>query len=74
MNSIANQYKRWKSTEFRQFISYSGPDVLKKMLKNDMYFNFLTLHVAVTILSSEQLQTNFINQAHNCIKYFFKLL
>lgn len=48
------EYKRWKATEFRQFLLYTGPVVLKHVLSNDMYLNFLTLHIAVTILSNNK--------------------
>lgn len=66
------EYKRWKATEFRQFLLYTGPVVLKKVLNNDMYLNFITLHMAVTILSNHHLQSQFIHQSENCFKYFFQ--
>jgi len=44
--------KLWKGTEFRQFLLYTGPVVLKNVLREDMYINFITLHIAVTILVS----------------------
>lgn len=66
------EYKRWKATEFRQFLLYTGPVVLKGVLSNDMYLNFLTLHIAVTILSSNLLQSHFINPADTCLKYFIE--
>lgn len=44
--------KLWKATEFRQFILYTGPVVLKGILRKDIYINFITLHIAVTILAS----------------------
>ncbi|XP_067208335.1 uncharacterized protein [Linepithema humile] len=44
--------KLWKAIEFRQFLLYTGPVVLKDVLREDTYANFLTLHVAITILVS----------------------
>lgn len=43
---------RWKATEFRQFLLYTGPVVLKSHLEGDLYNNFTTLHVALNILLS----------------------
>lgn len=47
--------KLWKAVEFRHFILYTGPVVLKHILKKDVYNHFITLHVAVTILASPSL-------------------
>lgn len=67
-----SEYKRWKATEFRQFLLYTGPLVLKDVVKKDMYINFISLHVAITILCNPKLQHLFINEADKCLKYFFQ--
>lgn len=41
---------RWKATEFRQFLLYTGPVVLAGRLPEAMYKNFLLLTVALRIL------------------------
>lgn len=41
---------RWKATEFRTFLLYSGPVALRGVLDANKYKNFLTLHVAISIL------------------------
>lgn len=64
--------KRWKATEFRQFLFYSGPVVLKCLLSSDMYQNFMTLHVSLTILSNAKLQNSLINYAEELLIYFVK--
>lgn len=46
-----HEFKRWKATEFRQFLLYTGPVILKSVLPLDKYINFLSLHIAITILS-----------------------
>jgi len=46
---------RWKATEFRTFLLYLGPVVLKSVLTSKKYENFLTLHFAVTILLSPKM-------------------
>lgn len=45
---------RWKATEFRQFLLYSGPLVLKGLLPRKLYDNFLLLHVAMSVLCSKE--------------------
>ncbi|KAB0802069.1 hypothetical protein PPYR_04255 [Photinus pyralis] len=44
---------RFKATEFRMFLLYFGPIVLKDILNSDKYNNFLTLHVAISISCSK---------------------
>ncbi|KYM97060.1 hypothetical protein ALC62_12261 [Cyphomyrmex costatus] len=83
-NSVPNDFVRrprslkdvklWKGTEFRQFLLYTGPVVLKNILREDMYINFITLHIAVTILVSPVLSkdSNNIVWAQMLIEYFLK--
>ncbi|KAJ8916475.1 hypothetical protein NQ315_014694 [Exocentrus adspersus] len=65
-----NDNKRWKATEFRQFILYTGPVVLQSVLKKDVYLNFLSLHIALTILSNDKLHKSYIEYAHSLLEYF----
>ncbi|CAN7947303.1 unnamed protein product, partial [Ixodes hexagonus] len=41
---------RWKATEFRQFLLYTGPVALFQNLDKKCYRHFLLLHVAVRLL------------------------
>ena len=41
---------RWKATEFRQFLLYTGPIVLQGIVSEEMYSHFLTLHVGFSIM------------------------
>lgn len=66
------EVKRWKATEFRQFVFYTGPVVLKNVLNRDMYLNFLSLHVSLTILSNPSFQSKLIDCANSLLKYFVK--
>lgn len=43
----------WKGTEFRTFLLYLGPVVLKDYLTPEMYQHFITLACAVTICSTK---------------------
>lgn len=83
-NSVPNDFVRrprslkdvklWKATEFRQFILYTGPVVLKGIIREDMYINFITLHIAVTIIASPVLSKddNNIIWAQMLMEYFLK--
>lgn len=64
-----NECKRWKATEFRQFLFYTGPLVLKGVLSHERYLNFLTLHIALTILASNKLLKH-LNYAGQLLEYF----
>ncbi|KAI4454221.1 hypothetical protein MML48_10g00020724 [Holotrichia oblita] len=48
-----NECKRFKATEFRQILFYTGIVVFKNVLSNDMYSHFITLHVALTAQISQ---------------------
>ncbi|XP_077277432.1 uncharacterized protein LOC143905729 [Temnothorax americanus] len=63
--------RRWKATEFRQFLLYTGPVVLKSVLNRDNYLNFMSLNVAVTILSSLH-HVRYLDYANSLLNYFVK--
>jgi hypothetical protein len=46
--------KYWKATEFRQFLLYTGPIVLKNVVSKELYQHFLCLSVGVSVLLDEQ--------------------
>ena len=66
---ILEDIKYWKATEFLSFVFYSGPLILKTILKHENYEHFLYLHCAVTILSkySEERRIRF---AEELFKFF----
>ncbi|KAG8173950.1 hypothetical protein JTE90_027181 [Oedothorax gibbosus] len=61
---------RFKATEFRQLLLYTGPVVFKDILKQPLYEHFLTLHVAITILASNDYHLAFNSYADDLLKYF----
>jgi len=69
-----NYVKKWKATEYRQLLLYSGPFILKNILSNEVYENFISLHVAISILCSKRYcyQKKWLNYAQNLIECFVK--
>jgi len=47
-----NEIMRWKATEFRQFLLYTGPVVLHDILPEQLFQNFLLFCVGITLLVS----------------------
>jgi len=62
--------KRWKATEYRTFLLYTGPLVLKSVLNRNKYLNFITLHVAITILSSLKYIEQYLDYAKLLLQYY----
>ena len=63
---------RWKATEFRQFLLYTGPVVLKGIVSKELFQHFLTLNVAMTILlqESHDLRLMYLPYAKDLLQYF----
>lgn len=63
--------KQWKAVEFRNFLLYTEPVVLKYTLKKELYYHFLTLHTTITILVRPDLcQKELIDYAEALLKNF----
>jgi hypothetical protein len=68
---------RWKATELRQFLLYTGPLVLKNILSHEACLNFMTLHIAIRILTSTQYHLIYRDYAKSLLVHFvnsFKIL
>ena len=48
------ELKRWKATEFRQFLLYTGPVVLKGVINDNIYIHFLAFSVAISIFLNKR--------------------
>lgn len=62
---------RWKATEFRQFLLYTGIVILKEHTSTEKYVHFLSLSCAIRILSCTGFN-NLIDYAESLLKYFVK--
>lgn len=60
----------WKATEFRMFLLYYGPVVMRDALDQEKYQHFLMLHVAITILSNRKLLAVYFRIASDILKEF----
>lgn len=64
------EVERWKATEFRQFLLYTGKVVLKGILSQELFDHFITLSIAASILMSPNLVQLHLNYAKELLKYF----
>ncbi|KAF2903053.1 hypothetical protein ILUMI_03131 [Ignelater luminosus] len=64
------EIKRWKATEFRMFLLYTGPVVMHQILSNEKYLNFLALSISIRILASKQIHTVYLDYANSLLIYF----
>ena len=60
----------WKATEFRQFLLYTGRIVLKGVLDQNLYHNFIHLSLALCIMVSKRLNQRFSNKAEELLATF----
>lgn len=66
-----DEVNRFKATEFRQLLLYTGPIVFKNILSEDCYQHFLTLSISMRILLSSD-HAKYSDYAHQLLKYFVK--
>ncbi len=63
---------RWKATDLREFLLYTGPIVLKNVLPKRLYENFLLFHVAVKLLVAQHFCQEFNDYAKQLLVLFVK--
>ncbi|XP_067216803.1 uncharacterized protein [Linepithema humile] len=61
---------KYKATEFRQFLLYTGPVVTYGVLDERLYKHFLFLHVAIRILVSNSSSRQYLNFAELALQKF----
>jgi len=64
-----HELERWKATEFRQFLLYTGPVVLRKVVSKKVYNHFLSLTVGISILldSNDHKRTSYLDYAQQLL-------
>ncbi|RXN16691.1 interferon-inducible GTPase 5-like protein [Labeo rohita] len=65
-----NEVGRWKAAEFRQFLLYTGPVLLKDVLHTAVYQHFLLMFVGVFILSNKALLEEYTDYANDALVLF----
>ena len=63
-----NELNHWKATEFKQFILYTGPVVLKGVVSNEVYTHFLAFSIAIRIMcfTDPDKRAELLQYAKNC--------
>ncbi|XP_025158395.1 uncharacterized protein LOC109504667 [Harpegnathos saltator] len=61
---------KYKATEFRQFLFYTGPIVTYGILNQQVYTHFLLLHAAIRILVSTSSSKIYLNFAEVALQKF----
>nr|XP_047130481.1 uncharacterized protein LOC124810173 [Hydra vulgaris] len=65
-----HEFERWKATEFRQLLLYTGMVCFDRILSPPLYNNFMLLSVAMSILLSEFLCKKYASYAHSLLLLF----
>lgn len=64
-------WQRWKATEFRQFLLYTGPVVLYGKVSDAVYNNFMLLSVGMFLLLNKDFCTpEFVDYAEKLLRLF----
>ena len=66
------RYKFFKATELRHLLDYAGPVILFGIISEQHYFQFLNLHIAMRILTSENHTADRLRIAETALKLFVK--
>ena len=62
----------WKATEYLSFLHCTGVVILKDVLSSDAYHHFLTLSIAISLLSEtdDDKRNHYLNYANELLNYF----
>lgn len=69
-NHPIKDVNRWKATELRQCILYTGIVLFRNQVHSDVYYHFLELSVALRILLTENIEKQYNDYAKNLLRHF----
>ena len=61
---------RWKATELKSFLLYSGPVILRSFLDSESWKHFLSLSIAIRLLSKKDVLPGNLSIARKLLEYF----
>jgi hypothetical protein len=64
---------RWKATEFRQFLLYTGPVVLKGLVSETVYKHFMLLSVSMYLCLNAELCVHYVEFVRDSLTQFVRL-
>jgi hypothetical protein len=64
------EIERWKAVEFRTFLLYVGPLVMRPAIPSALYHHFMLLNAAVTILTNSNLCHRTVDYADTLLRKF----
>lgn len=66
------ELERWKATEFRQFLLYTGPVVLRHVVPESVYEHYLCLTVGLSVMldSDQDKREAYLTYSQQIIEYF----
>jgi len=70
--SALNHFSQWKAVDFRMFLLYTGVGVLKNKVQPIVYNHFVTLHVAISLLSVKDQTSKNIDYSEKLLQHFVK--
>ena len=65
-----SEYERWKATEYRQMLLYTGPLALSGILPTALYDNFMLLSVAIRMFLSPDICHDMCDYGHGLLLLF----
>jgi hypothetical protein len=65
-----SEVDRWKATEFRQLLLYTGPVVLPEILSESVFTHFMLLSVGIRLLVSPEFCEKYSDYAHSLLLLF----